>query len=337
MAGFANIAGLKVTLDGRDLTDKIHPRLNSLRLTEKRAGQADEIEIDIDNADGRLAWPEAGKILTVQLGWLQGRNVTIGMVDKGSFKVDEVTLLGPPDIYSIRARSADFASRIRVRKDAAYHDMTIGEIVTKVAAAHGLTPSVAPALANIHIPVLGQTAKSDMALVRELGRRYDAVATIKAGKLIFAPIGAGATASGKAIPEVAISIHELPERGYRLSEVQRDAYDGVAAAWHDQDGAQRRTITAGKKDGTHKRLHRTFATEADAKAAVNAEWNRIQRGAATLDIALSLGRPEIFPDRHAALSGFPPAIQSRDWLVVETSHSIDGDRGMATTLKLETR
>lgn len=336
MSRIANIADVKVALDGKDLTAKIHPRLNSLRLTEHRADQADELELEIDNADGRLAKPEAGKILTLQLGWRQGKNVRVGMIDKGSFKVDEVTLIGPPDTYSIRARSADFASGIRVRKDAAYHDMTIREIITKVAAANGLAPSVAPALADIHIPVLGQTAKSDMALVRELGRRYDAVATVKDGKLIFAPIGAGTTTSGKAIPSIAIAVHELPDRGYRLSEIQRDAYDGVAAAWHDQDGAKRRTITAGKKDGTHKRLRHTFATEADARAAVNAEWNRIQRGAASLELTLSLGRPEIFPDRQATLSGFPSEIQSLDWLVVETTHSVDGDRGMATTLKLET-
>ncbi|WP_019833786.1 contractile injection system protein, VgrG/Pvc8 family [Sphingomonas sp. PR090111-T3T-6A] len=335
MTDIANIAQMRVTLDGTDLTDRIQPRLNLLRLTEKRGGEADELELEIDNADGRIAWPKAGRLLTVQLGWAQGRDVRVGMVDKGSFKVDEVSLEGPPDVLTVRARSADMSSAFRVRKDAAYHDTTLGEVVRKVAAANKLAPSITPELASIPVPVLGQTAKSDMALVRELGRRYDAVATVKAGKLIFAPIGAGTTAGGK--PITAVTIAASDQDRYRMGEVNRDAYDGVAAAWHDQDGAKRQTVTAGKADGTHKRLHRTFATKADAKAAVSSEWNRIQRGAASLDLALALGRPEIFPDRTAELVGFPPPIQSRKWLIVEATHTMSADAGLETSLRLETK
>jgi len=334
MGGLANIADWRVTLDGKDLTDRIAPRLLTLRLTEKRGGEADQLDLEVTNHDGRLTWPKTGAALTVQLGWRQGKDVRVGLIDKGRYIVDEVALQGPPDIYTIRARSADLTAGYRVRKDDAYHNTTIGEIVAKVAAANGLKPACAEALAGIAVPVLGQTAQSDMALVRDLGRRYDAVATIKAGKLIFAPIGAGTTPTGKPIANIAISVGDGDT--YRMSEVQRDAYAGVSASWHDQDAAKRKTVEVGGDDGTRKHLKRTYASEADAKAAASAEWNRIQRGAAQLEMALALGRPDIFPEAPTTLTGFPDPIQSRKWLVSEATHSLDGDRGLMTQLKLET-
>ncbi|WP_454886151.1 contractile injection system protein, VgrG/Pvc8 family [Sphingomonas oryzagri] len=334
MTGVANRAKVSLSVDGVDLAAKIDPRLLSFSLTEKRAGEADEFTLQIHNFDGKLAFPPKGAIVKVSLGWSAGANVTIGMIDKGSFKVDEREFSGPPDVFQLRGRSADFTADFRVRKDEAHLDTTLGDVVRKVAARNGLTPSVDPALASIAIPALGQTAKSDMALVRDLGRRYDARATVKAGKLIFAPIGAATTASGKTIAAATLVLRENDT--YRLSEASRDAYDGVAAAWHDQDGAKRETVTAGASKGTHKRLHRTYATKADAQAATGAEWQRIQRGESTLDLALALGRPDLFPDRRLSLSGFPAPIPVDGWLISEATHTLGGDDGLRTALKLET-
>jgi hypothetical protein len=46
-----------VTLDGRDITSKIYPRLVSLTLTEERENAVDQLDITIDDSDGRVAIP----------------------------------------------------------------------------------------------------------------------------------------------------------------------------------------------------------------------------------------------------------------------------------------
>jgi len=330
-----NIAAFQVTLEGRDLTDKLSPRLISLSITEKRGEAADDLSLVLHDHDGKLAIPKKGALLRVKLGWLQGDDVVVGLVDKGSFKVDEAEHSGPPDIVTIRARSADLAGDLRIRKDKVHTGTTIGAIVADVARKHGLKPSVAPELASIAVAAVGQHAKSDIAFVRDLGRRHDAVATVKAGKLILAPIGAGRTASGATIAGITLTRRDGDR--HRYTRVERDKYDGVSASWHDPDQAKKRTVKAGA-DGTGSRRHlkRTYASEADAKHAADAEWRRIQRGAAEFEYDLALGRPDLSPERGVTLRGWKPEIDARKWLIAEVTHDMGGDGGLTTKIKLET-
>ena len=72
-----NVADFRVTLDGKDLTDKIAPRLISLSLTEKRGGEADQLDLVLHDHDGKLVIPKEGATIQVQLGWA-GPGITDG-------------------------------------------------------------------------------------------------------------------------------------------------------------------------------------------------------------------------------------------------------------------
>lgn len=113
-------------VDGR-----IRKRLISLSLSEKRGEAADQLDIVLSDADGRLALPKTGAVLAVQLGWKQGSDVKIGVVDKGSLKVDEVAHSGPPDVITIRARSVDFTSDLTTSREKSWHGTTLGAIVDR--------------------------------------------------------------------------------------------------------------------------------------------------------------------------------------------------------------
>ena len=45
----------QVTLNGKDLTSKISPRLVSLSLDESRSDEADTLMLVLDDSDGKLA------------------------------------------------------------------------------------------------------------------------------------------------------------------------------------------------------------------------------------------------------------------------------------------
>ena len=175
-----------------------------------------------------------------------------------------------------------------------------------------------------------------MALLRRLGRDYDAVATVKKGTLLFTPIGKGATPGGTAFGIAALARdRDTMRHSYRT--VDRDQDGGVEAVWHDQDTARRHTVQQGTHArSTPKRLRRVYATEADARAAVAAEHARTLRQEFTLDLDLALGRPDLFPERQVALTGWKPEIVAHDWLIAEATHSLDGRGGIATRLRLET-
>src|SRR5690606_33961388 len=124
------------------------------------------------------AIPREGAIITVQLGWKRGEGVSVGLVDKGRFKVDEARHGGPPAQITVRARSADMTGDYRVRRERSWTDTTLGAVLGEIAGAIGLELKIDADLQSIEIPALASHEKSDMALVRELGRRFDAVSTV---------------------------------------------------------------------------------------------------------------------------------------------------------------
>lgn len=338
------IPDYRVTVDGLDITPRLkgqiqppgggrpRPRLISLSLTDKREGQADELTLQIDDSDGMAPLPPIGATVTVALGWLQGSEVTPGLVDKGRFTIDEVAHDGPPDTISVTARSADFTGDAKVRRERSWHDTTLGAIVADVARAHGWTSRIAARLAGIVVTAKAQNRESDLAFLRRLGREHDAVATIKAGALILSPIGAGETATGAALPAVTITRREGDRHQFRITK--RDDAPGVTAVWHDRGKAKRQEVTVGKAEGA-KRLSRVYTSEAEARRAAEAEGKRSVRQAATLDLTLALGRANLYPEQRVTASGFKAEIDATKWLIAEVMHDLN-DQGYGTRLKLET-
>lgn len=329
----ANIADWRVTLDGKDLSDRLRPRLVSLSLSEKRGDEADQLDIVLSDADGMLAIPKEGAVLKVQLGWKQGLDVTVGLVDKGSFKVDDVSHSGPPDEITIKARAADFTSKIRNRREQSWKNTTLGAVLKDVAGRNGLSLKVAPALSSIALKSISQSRESDIAFLRRLGREHDAVATIKDKHLIFAKKGAGTTTSGKALPSLTIRRGDGDRHSWQRQK--RDGQEGVSASWHDKKGAKRKTFTVGKEDGA-KKLRKVYPDEASAKRAAIAERDRLKRAPATMDVKLALGRADAMPEARVKVSGYKDEIDATTWLISEVTHRLDKAGGFSTDVKMET-
>ncbi|PNU04311.1 late control protein [Novosphingobium guangzhouense] len=328
-----NIPDWRLTLDGRDLSGAIRPRLISLTLSEKRGDEADQLDIVLSDDDGMLAIPPEGAVLRVHLGWLQGCDVTPGLIDKGSFKVDDVTHSGPPDQITIKARAADFTSEIRNRRAHSWSNTTLGAVLRDVAGRNGLSARIAPALASIALPTLSQSRESDVAFLRRLGQENDAVATIKDQHLIFAPKGAGQTSDGRALP--TLTIRRRDGDGHSWQRQKRDGQEGVSACWHDRKAAKKQTVTEGKADGA-KKLRKVYPDEASAKRAAKAEQRRLQRAPATLDVTLVLGRADAYPEARATVAGFKPEIDATVWLISEVTHRLGKGGGFRSDLKMET-
>jgi phage protein D len=326
----ANIAGLRLTLDGVDLADKINPRFVDLTLSEKRGGAADELSLTLQNADGKLEIPEPGKVIALALGWTSGPDVPVGLVDKGRFTVDEAEPTGPPDQIRITARSADLNGNYRKRRTQVWKDTTVGAVLEQIAARNDVTAQVHPDLAGKTITAIDQHGKSDMLFVKHLGSRYDAVATWKDRRIVFMPIGSTTTASGKSLPSVTL----VKRDGWtwRFNRAQREEYDGAEASWHDQgSGKKKKFSTGGSKT---KRLKRTYASEADAKQAAEAEASKRQRGSFTFTYDLAIADTRLQPNARVTLSGWNAKIDAIQWLVASVETGM-GKSGIKQTIALE--
>ena len=314
-----------IKAEGADVTEHIRKNLVSLRLTDKTGMEADQVEIIIADKTGAIAMPKRGVTLSVAIGWKDR-----GLTDKGTFTVDEVGEDGPVDCITILARSADFRSSLKDSREASYNSTTLGAILTTIAERNGLTPAIHETLAATAVEHIDQTNESDVNLVTRLGDDYGAVATIKAGKLIFAPAGSGLTASGQAMPAILISRKEGDRHSFRATD--RDgSQTGLQAKWHDTKSGQTCFALAGK-EGSVKTLKRTYADQAAAQAAADAAWERQKSQRHSFSVTLSVGRPEITACSPLALTGWRSEITSLAWITDDVTHTLDGG-GLTTEIQ----
>lgn len=356
------IADFRLELGAKDLTTDLRPRLIDLSLTEARGEEADQLDVTLDDADGRLALPKRGGIITLSLGW-RGRPLVL----KGRFKIDEVEHKGAPDQVTIRARSADLTASFRDRRDRSWSNATLGDVLGDLAAANGLELRIAPELASREVSHLAQSRESDANLLTRLGRQYDAAATVKAGRLIFSPIGRGSTPTGVTLQTLTLT--RADGDSHTFKQVDREAFSGVEAAYHDVSAGRRGTVRVdaagedesddvageaeaagdlpddGAVDGddqdaaapsNRKRLRRVFSSASEARQHAQAEAKRIGRGAAEMSFTLAYGRPELYPEQRVKVLGIKPEIDAAAWLVKSVSHRLDGQSGFITSLELET-
>jgi len=338
----ANIPDARVVVNGTDITPmlfgkiqrggRMRNRLISLSIAEKRGEEADQLDLTIDDSDGAVAIPATGATIAVSIGWRQGGEVVPGLVDKGTYIVDEVGHSGPSDVVTIKAHAADFTGDLKNRREKGWHATTLGAIVAHIAQAHGLKPACAASLASIAVHAKAQSRESDLAFLRRLGRERNAVAKIAHGTLILKPIGDGKTASGKTLPTVTIRRRDGDQ--HQFQRQKREEVTGVTASWRDRAGAKHDTVTEGKKDGARK-LSRVYGSEQEARTAAQAAKARAGREPLSLSLTLALGRADLHPEQKASVSGYKAAIDAVSWLIAEVTHSIS-ESGFQTQLKLDT-
>jgi len=350
----------QISIEGRPLA-ALSSRLISLTLTDNRGFEADQLDLVLDDADGKLDIPPRGARLTCAIGW-HGQP----LVDKGSYVVDEVEHSGSPDTLTIRARATDLRAGIAAKKERSWHQTTIGQLVATIAKENNLTPAVPAWLAKRPVTHLDQTSESDINLLTRLAEQHDAVATVKAGRLIFCKAGDAESVTGKAFPECVIT--RATGDQHRFAAADRNAYTAVKAYWHNLDAAQKgevlvdantrfeRKATVTKRGRKTKRkkltatqqkaiepsaanikvLRHVYASEATALQGAKAAWEKIQRGVAEFSITLAVGRPELFPELPASVQGFKPLIDACAWTLTKVTHSISNS-GYTTALELEMR
>lgn len=162
--------GYRLVLDGRDITPRIDGRLQRLTLTDRRGMEADQLDLTLSDHDGRLAIPRKGVELAVAIGWRDE-----GLVDRGTFIVDEAEHSGAPDVLTLRARSADLRGSLAAKRTQSWHRVRIDALVRTLAERYALAPLVGEELAAIELEHIDQTDESDISFLTRLAARYDAI------------------------------------------------------------------------------------------------------------------------------------------------------------------
>jgi phage protein D len=323
------VPAYRITVDGNDIAHLVSPRLMSLDLTDNRGIEADQLSITLSDHDGLLAIPPTGAVIRLWLGWSD-----TGLVDKGTYTVDETEHCGAPDVLTIRARSADLRKSLKTKRERSWSNTTLGDVLGDIALGNGLTTTIAGTLDGLPILQLDQANESDANLISRIGEEFDAVVTVKAGCLLCLPAGGGKTASGADLPHITLTRADGDQ--HRYLQADRDSYDGVRAYFYDVNSAEKQQAIAGGGENL-KDLRHTYSDQQSALRAARAEFNRLQRGSATLSYTLAVGRPDLIPELTYSLEGVKTEIDQIIWYGGNVQHSVSADSGYTVSLELESK
>ena len=323
------VPAFRLAVDGLDIAQIISPRLMSLELTDNRGVEADQLSITLSDHDGLLTIPSKGAVVRLWLGWSD-----TGLVDKGTYTVDETEHSGAPDVLSIRARSADLRKGLKTKRERSWSNTTLGDVLGDIAIGNGLTATISGALDALPILQLDQANESDANLISRLGEEFDAVASVKAGCLLCLPAGGGKTASGMDLPHITLTRADGDQ--HRYLQADRDSYDGVRAYYYDVNSAKKQEAIAGGGDNL-KDLRHTYSDQQSALRAARAEFRRLQRGSATLSYTLAMGRPDLIPELTYTLQGVKAEIDEIIWYGGNVQHSLTDSGGYTVSLELESK
>lgn len=307
----------------KDITAVIQDRFVSLSLVDETGENSDKLEIVLSDSDTDkpIKIPPRGAELALSLGY-DGK-----MTKKGIFVCDDVSGRGWPAQLVITAHAAPWDETPKGKVDFQSHKTrswkvgtTIGAMVQKMANEHGMTAVISPSLAAVVLPHFDQSEESDMNLLLRIAKKYDAIAKPAGGKLIFTKRGDATTASGAALPRIAVDAADVTAFEWSIST--RDSAGTVVAYYHAKRAAKRHEVTAGTGEPV-KRIKQYFATADMALAAAKAELARRARGEYKITLNMP-GDPRMTAECLLDVTGFRTELNG-EWLVKRVEHALGKD------------
>jgi phage protein D len=326
-------AQFQISANSSDITSAIADRLVSLEFTDETGNTSDMLTITLaDHIPTQpIAMPPTGAKLDLSLGY-------DGSLDAmGSFIADEIDWEGPPDRLVIRARGAAYdennggAYHLQTQKVRSWATgTTIGAMVQKVANEHGMTALVDSTLASVALPHVDQQDESDLNMLLRIAKKYDAVVKPSGSKLVFAKRGTFKSVSGQALTPVTIDKSDCSD--YHFTQQKRETAGTVVACYHAVKNAKRHIVTVGAGEPV-RRIKQYFQTQAEAKAAAQAELSRRSRAMQEFHATLG-GNTSLAAECQVTLTGFRDGIPAI-WIAKKVTHILDGDGGYSCAVELE--
>ena len=313
----------RIMAKGEDVTAVFRDRLLSMEVTDEDGTKSDRVEIELDDRDGRIEWPDMDTVLDIYVGFMGA-----ALASLGRYSVDGVAGEGMPQRMRITATAADMKGDIRAPKTRAWQNMTLTAIVQKIAAEAGLKAVVGQSLASAHWGYIAQTAESDLHFLTRLAAPLDATAKPAGGTLLVQKRGEGKTAAGDTMTAAPIGPGRMSSWSWSVDG--RADYKMVEAEWSDLSSGIRRKVTRGKGKPVQ-RLRHLYSSAEEATRACDGELARAGRASLKIRIDLAGFEPDLFAGGLASITGLRPELAG-DWHVDRVTHRL-ASGGLSTSFE----
>lgn len=311
----------------RNITHDISQHLLSLTYSDYLTGQADSLDIELEDIEGKWidAWyPGHGDVLTLSMGW-QGKPLRT----LGNFEIDEVELNSPPSTVNIRALGAGIQSALRTTEHRAYESTTLDAVARQVATRQGL--ELVGRIEPIKLDRLTQQ-DSDLTFLRNLAGEYDYAFKVSGKRMVFHAISDLA----KGIPVTSLALKDLASVRVRdqitavpqkvavkhkdPAKKQLISYDIVNGETVAVPSSSSKTTTSADTKKQRKRA----ASEDVAKARAKADLAKANRERTTGGWT-AMGRPELVSGNVVTLVA--AGKMGGDYLITAAHHRVTRSGG----------
>ena len=322
-----------IKYEQKDITSDIRPYFLSLSYTDYLEGQSDEIQLELEDVDGRWLrtwYPNQGDKLALQLG-----DQFTGMVKLGEFEIAEIEYRHPPSVVSLKALSTGISHANRTRQPKAYEHTTLANIVRLIA--RRLKLSVTGEIADIKIERITQYQERDVEFLARLAREYGHSFKIVGKTLVF-------TRNDKLAAQKAVqTLLPADIKSIRLRDLIKGVPQEAVVSGYD---AKRKTVRRRRRKHTPLREGSKRAATTDTLKIVANRGESDAQLAARADAALAhasqsqvagdftlVGNAKLVAGQIVQLKGFGKF--SGRYLVKQSRHDIRRGSGYTTTLEVK--
>jgi phage protein D len=316
----------KITLDGADITANFNDRLLSVTAKLQAGNEGNTIDIELDDRDSAIAMPPKGRTLELFLGYKE-----TGVTSVGTYTIQTVTLAWEPaKKMSIHGKSADLDKQsLKEHRNENYEDMSLEDIVGKIATRNGLTPLVAGAIGASKSPMIHQTDESDMNFLTRLSREQDGLFTVAGGKLVMSQRGHTISAGGVSMD---VSLTPGDVKSVKVSHPDRSKFEGAQAySYNTAKGLREAAASAKGRKGFI--LKHNLINPATAQAAATSRKNELDRALAEAHAETALGDATITASGSLTLANFRDGIDGT-YTIKSVEHNFDSS-GFTTKIDAE--
>jgi phage protein D len=321
-----------ILMDGKPVSAGFYSVLISATLVDNEGDEVDRLTIEIDDAGNQIERPRKGGTITCQMGYLE-----TGLVDKGRFKVENVTEQGSVDrgqTLTIEAHAEDLRKDAKAAGQKAYEEKTFREIVDEEARAMGLEAVVAPELASQRFDWRVRWNASRLDFLTRLADEIGGIVKPAGGKLIVQKRGSGKSASGQDLPQLIIRRSDCSE--WSGKPVGRMEYGQVVAYWTDPaTGKQLRVKTPTERKGPDFTIREPFPDEKAARRAAEAQVGKLNRGTGSASFTL-YGNPAAAAGQKALAVGFSSSLAG-EWVTATVTHTFKAGPSGGYTTEIEVK
>lgn len=322
----------KVTVDGKDCSDKMNPYLISIEVQAKDGKTGDTSNLTFDDSNAQIEMPPKGALVQITLRGLQ---VFEGYTDE----LRSSGARGAGRIITVTSKSFNSAGKVKQPQDFHIDDKTLGDFLKKAAENAGLTITVDPAFADIKRDYWGADNESLLHLGNRLAQEYGATFKIQGTKAVFAQRGTGKTPSGATLPIIEGIVSDgtdgnllawdiAPYIGRpRHSKARGKHYDRPSATWKKVD------VPIGEEpDSMTTPAHAHHDEDSATHSARGAKSHALrQAGDGSAKILLN---PKAQVEGTFVIRGARPGIDGA-YRIVGVTHTLNRSEGSLTTLELK--